>query len=67
MPRPGEGESKKSFIGRCIPILMDEGKVKDNKQAAAICYSYWEKRNEGSNETAYLSNYIDEINNKEEK
>jgi len=40
-PRPGEEESE--FIGRCIPALLEEGKEQD--QAAAICYSYWEKRN----------------------
>ncbi len=40
-PRPGEEESE--FIGRCIPALLEEGK--EQEQAAAICYSYWEKRN----------------------
>ena len=40
-PRPGEEESE--FMGRCIPALLEEGK--EQEQAAAICYSYWEKRN----------------------
>lgn len=30
------GESKESYIGRCIPVLKDEGY--DEDQAAAICY-----------------------------
>ena len=44
MPTPSKGESKEDFIGRCIPILKDEGKEQD--QAVAICYSMWERRNE---------------------
>jgi hypothetical protein len=43
MPHPKEGESKKEFISRCIPILIHEGRESD--QAAAICYSLWERRN----------------------
>ena len=34
------GESKEDFLGRCIPIVIAEGK--DKEQAAAICYSYFE-------------------------
>lgn len=44
MPTPMKGEDKNEFIGRCIPILKDEGKEQD--QAVAICYSMWEERNE---------------------
>ena len=38
MPKPGKNESQKDFVNRCIPIVMDEGTAKDNKQATAICF-----------------------------
>jgi len=44
MPEPKEGETQKEYIPRCIKYLMDKGETDDNKQAAAICYSYWEKK-----------------------
>lgn len=37
---PKAGESEDEFIGRCIPILINEGM--DQDQAAAVCYSYYE-------------------------
>ena len=42
--KPSAGESEDEFIGRCIPVLRDEGKPEE--QAIAICYSYWENRME---------------------
>jgi len=42
MVSPVSGESKDDFMGRCIPVVMGEGKSQD--QAAAICYSYWENK-----------------------
>ena len=41
-PKPKEDESKDDFMGRCVPMLIDEGKEKD--QAVAVCSSLWEKR-----------------------
>jgi len=38
--KPNAGESKDDFIGRCISVVVGEGKEQD--QAAAICYNYWE-------------------------
>jgi hypothetical protein len=38
--KPNAGESKDDFLGRCIPIVVREGK--DTDQATAICYSYFE-------------------------
>jgi hypothetical protein len=38
---PTAGESEDEFIGRCIPVLMDEGYEQD--QATAICYATWEE------------------------
>jgi len=43
MPTPGENETKDEFIERCIPIVLDDGTAKDNKQASAICNSMWEQ------------------------
>lgn len=37
--KPKSGESESDFIGRCIQVVKGEGY--DDKQAAAICYSYW--------------------------
>jgi hypothetical protein len=40
MVQKKSGESKEDFLGRCIPIVIAEGK--DKEQASAICYSYFE-------------------------
>ena len=42
--KPHAGESEDEFIGRCIPVLIGEGKEQD--EAVAICYSYWEGKEE---------------------
>jgi HK97 family phage major capsid protein len=42
MPEPKEGESRKEFVQRCIPIVMDDGTAEDSDQAVAICNSMWE-------------------------
>ena len=36
-PAPSDGESEEDFVGRCVPILVEEGY--EPEQAAAICYS----------------------------
>lgn len=41
MPTPNKGESKKEFIDRCIPVLIDEGKERD--QAVAQCNGIWDQ------------------------
>ncbi len=41
MPKPHKGEDKKDFISRCIPIVIEDGTAKDQKQAVAICNSIW--------------------------
>jgi hypothetical protein len=43
MPKPHKDESKEDFIGRCVPILINEGRDKD--QAVAMCYSIWSEHN----------------------
>jgi len=39
---PTANETEEDFIGRCVPILIGEGK--EQEQAVAICYSYWEDK-----------------------
>lgn len=56
MPTPNAGESKEHFMGRCIPYVLNEGTAENEEQAAAICYSIWEKHKSGKGE-----NMADEI------
>jgi len=37
MPTPKQGESEKDFMGRCVPMVMQDGAAKDQKQAVAMC------------------------------
>ena len=63
MPKPKKGESQKEYIGRCIPILIEEGRKQD--QAVAICYSMWRNRNKkkkGSTFESFLD-YLNELKN----
>ena len=48
-PKPGESQS--DFIGRCVPVFIDEGRPKD--QAVAICYDMWRKKHPGSKSEDY--------------
>jgi hypothetical protein len=50
--KPNAGESKDDFLGRCIPIVIREGK--DQDQATAICYSYFEGTMLESDEHSWL-------------
>jgi len=43
MPSVKEGESEQAFVNRCVPIVLEEGTAKDEKQAAAICYSMYRR------------------------
>jgi hypothetical protein len=49
--KPTAGEDKDTFIQRCIPVLINEGK--DQEQAAAICYSYWDNKDSFQSVTDY--------------
>ena len=42
MPNPKQGESKEDFLKRAIPVIMEEGKDKD--QAVAIANSMYKKK-----------------------
>lgn len=46
MPEPKENETKKDFIARCIPIVLDDETAEDHVQAVAVCNSMWEKAQE---------------------
>ena len=52
---PKGGESEDEFIGRCIPVLIDEGY--DQEQATAICYSYYEAQSFDDLEDACWEGY----------
>ena len=46
---PKKGENKKDFIARCMEKSYKENsedKQRDHDQMVAICYSYWEQKNE---------------------
>lgn len=49
MPKPQGGETRKEFVSRCIPIVIDDGTAKDPDQAVAICNSIWEQEKGRSN------------------
>jgi hypothetical protein len=53
---PNPNESEDEFISRCVPILINEGK--DNEQAVAICYSYWEGKFQNDYPQAAVDNAI---------
>lgn len=57
MPYPKKGEEKKDYISRCIPYVLKEVTTKDEKQAAAICYSMWNKH---TNEEILFDKYLSE-------
>ena len=54
---PSAGESEAEFIGRCVPVLRDEGY--DNDQALAICYADW--RDRFDEEQLQVEKYIEEL------
>jgi hypothetical protein len=43
MPTPNKGEKQSEYVSRCVEFVMKNGEATDNKQAAAICYSKWQK------------------------
>lgn len=56
MPNPQPGESEQEFVSRCIPIVLDDGTAKDDKQAAAICYSIY--RGKSAKATSNPGDYL---------
>lgn len=56
MPKPSKGEEKQKFISRCMG--HDDMQRYDQDQRAAICYSYWEKRNKDINENVTFTEFL---------
>lgn len=44
MPDVKPGESRKDFVSRCIPIVLEDETAKDQDQAVAICSQMWRDR-----------------------
>ena len=42
MPTPRKEETRKEFIERCVPEVIEDGTAKDGKQANAVCINIWE-------------------------
>lgn len=51
MPTPQPNENRDDFIGRCVPMVLDEGIAEDNAQAVAICGSMFDDSKRGKNMT----------------
>jgi len=59
MPRPKAGEEKDAYISRCVSqLIKDEGK--EQKQALAICFSMWERRDEDTSIDGTMEKYLTE-------
>lgn len=63
MPSVKDGESQKSFVSRCIPTVLKEGTAKNQKQAAAICFSMFKehKKKKSKGENRVKDSLITEI------
>ena len=44
MPTPNDNETREEWMARCIPVLINEGRNRD--QAVAICSSMWDRKDE---------------------
>lgn len=45
MPTVQPGESRRDFVNRCVPEVIDDGTAADGAQGAAICNQMWRDRN----------------------
>lgn len=41
MPKPKKGESKSSFVSRCVRIRQKEHPKENPNQSVAVCYSVY--------------------------
>jgi len=55
MPAPRPNETRKDYIARCVPVVLDDGTAESRDQAVAVCQSMWEK----SRESRQLSGSVD--------
>ncbi|MFO8072940.1 MAG: hypothetical protein R6V85_13790, partial [Polyangia bacterium] len=69
-PRP-KSETKKQWMDRCIPRVIEDGTAKDSGQAYKVCESMWDKAQgraeqvDDSLETRVLSVRADTVNEEE--
>lgn len=61
MPEVKQGESEQEWLGRCIPYQLNENPDMEKDQAAAICYSMYEKSKKNEEATMKLLDKIDMI------
>lgn len=54
MPTPRTGESREDFVQRCIPIVIGDGTAEDGTQAAAICHSLFDQKENNVSHGTYL-------------
>jgi len=54
MPTPRERETRKEWMKRCIPVVLEDETAENQDQAVAICNSIWEKREMKIKETDTL-------------
>ena len=68
LPTPKQGESRQSFVNRCIPYLIHEGKhpnTDDGRKAAAgECYGIYDNRKKSH---AFIQVHFTDINEDEYK
>lgn len=53
IPKPISGESRESFVDRCVNFLIDENRPAD--QAVAICNTQWSQRDKRSEHNKYIT------------
>jgi len=58
MPEPKENETRKEFIDRCIPIVIDDGTADGPRQAVAVCNSMWEQSKKSSEDLVYYGEAV---------
>jgi len=54
MPSPSNYSSKREFLQDCVPMLIKEGKSRE--QAYAVCDSMWENRFKRTDPSALVDN-----------
>ncbi len=50
MPTPRKGETRESFMSRCVPMRHSEHPNEPNNQSVAVCFSMWKEHSKKSAE-----------------
>jgi len=56
MPKPKKRESESDYMSRCVPMLINEGKKKE--QAVAICYSMYQENKKPKGKKEMSAGYL---------